>query len=484
MPSRGEALGRLAEIVGGSVVGDSAAIVRDVTHDSRQVIAGGLFVAVRGGRVDGHDFAELAVRAGATALMVDHALPLSVPQLVVPDTRMAMAAAAAAVHGHPSRLLRLVGVTGTNGKTTSTFMVESIARAAGDVTGLIGTVVTRMGDTVVPNVRTTPEASDFQRMLGLMVEAGVSVVSAEVSSHALALGRVDSTWFEVAAFTNLSPDHLDFHADMEDYFAVKASLFREGRAGTAVINIDDAHGRRLLASISVPALTVGRDADLSAEVVGASPSSLSLDLRFPDGTDAVCALPLGGRFNAENALVAAGCGLALGYSPQQVVSGLETAPQIPGRFEIISGDRPYTVIVDYAHTPAGIAAVIDAIHSDVQGRLVVVVGAGGDRDRSKRPQMGSAAAEADVVIVTSDNPRSESPDAIIEEVMSGIDSTRHPIVEPDRGRAIEAAVAMARPGDVIMILGKGHERGQEIGGRVLAFDDRAVGRAALERRGE
>ncbi len=482
MPSKGESLARLAKITGGSVIGDPEIVVRDVTHDSRHVIAGGMFVAIRGGQADGHDFADVAIRAGASALMVERPLELPIAQLVVVNTRSAMAGAAAEVHGHPSRRLRMAGITGTNGKTTSTFLLESIAKAAGETTGLIGTVVTRIGTDVIPNVRTTPEASDFQRILALMVDRGVGVAAAEVSSHALAQGRVDSSWFEVAAFTNLSPDHLDFHGDMESYFDAKASLFQADRAGIAVVNVDDPYGRKLLPRLAMPVITAGRDADVSAFVVAATARSLRIRLRLPASDESELTLPMGGRFNAENALLAAACGVGLGFSPEQIVAGLEQAPPIPGRFEIISGDRPFSILVDYAHTPAGVEVVVDTIRADVTGRVLVVMGAGGDRDKGKRKAMGAAAARADVVIVTSDNPRSEPPDAIIEDIMTGIDASLRPIVEPDRARAIELAVGMAEPGDVVLILGKGHERGQEIGGRVLPFDDREVARAAISRR--
>jgi UDP-N-acetylmuramoyl-L-alanyl-D-glutamate--2,6-diaminopimelate ligase len=483
MPSQGERLGRLASITGGTVVGDRQVRVIDATHDSRQVVAGGLFIAVVGASADGHDFCTIAEKAGATALMVSRPVAVDLPQLIVVNTRRAMAPVAAAIHGDPSRRLELVGVTGTNGKTTSTFLIEAIARSKGMVTGLIGTVMTRAADDLIPNPRTTPEATDFQRILAVMVERGVQVVAAEASSHALALGRIDSTWFEVAAFTNLSPDHLDFHGDMESYFAAKAALFDPARVATAVINVDDPYGARLAEQVAVPVVTVGTGADLSAAIIESTTRSLLIEMHFPDGSDRRLLLPLGGTFNLENALVAAGCTHALGYTPDEIVAGLEQAPQIPGRLETVSGDHPVTVIVDYAHTPAGIEAVLAAMRPHTGGRLLVVFGAGGDRDRSKRPAMGAAAAAADVLVLTSDNPRSEDPAAIISQVMSGIPQHVVPIVEPDRATAIDLAVSMAEPGDVVMILGKGHERGQETEGRIAAFDDRLVARAAIERRG-
>jgi UDP-N-acetylmuramoyl-L-alanyl-D-glutamate--2,6-diaminopimelate ligase len=482
MPSRGERLGRLADVVGGEVVGDRRVRVIDATHDSRQVVAGGLFIAVVGASADGHEFCAIAEKAGAAALMVSRPVAVDLPQLLVEDTRRAMAPVAAAIHGDPSRRLQLVGVTGTNGKSTSTFLIEAIARSKGLVTGLIGTVMTRAADDLIPNPRTTPEATDFQRILAFMVERGVQVVAAEASSHAISLGRIDSSWFEVAAFTNLSPDHLDFHGDMESYFAAKAALFVPERVGRAVINVDDPHGARLAGQVAVPVLTVGADADLTGTIVESTARSLLIEMRFPDSSRRRLMLPLGGTFNLENALVAAGCAHALGYSPDEIVAGLEQAPQIPGRLETVSGDHPVTVIVDYAHTPAGIEAVLAAMRPHTAGRLLVVFGAGGDRDRSKRPAMGAAAATADVVVLTSDNPRSEDPAAIISQVMSGFPRHVVPLVEPDRARAIDLAVSMAESGDVVLILGKGHERGQEAGGKVSAFDDRLVARAAIEQR--
>ncbi len=483
MPSTGERLQRLSEISGGRVVGGNDVTIVDATHDSRQVIAGGLFIAVVGGSFDGHAFCEQAVRNGASALMVERELDLEVPQLVVADTRAAMPGVAAAIHGNPSRSLRLVGVTGTNGKTTTTFLVESMVRSHGKPTGLIGTVLTRAGDDLIPNVRTTPEATDFQRMLAAMRDRGVDVVAAEVSSHAVSLGRIDSTWFEVAAFTNLSPDHLDFHGDMESYFEAKASLFTPERVGTAVVNIDDDHGRVLADRVRTRLVAVGGDGDVSGRILEATPRSSEIEVELPGGAKGNLTLPLAGTFNLENALVAAGCGYALGMDPDEIFTGLETAPQVPGRFEVVSDDDPVTVIVDYAHTPAGIDAVLASARRTSPRRIIAVLGAGGDRDRAKRPAMGAAAAKgADIVYITSDNPRSEEPAAIISEMLSGVPASVAPRVEPDRRLAIRAAIAEAGPSDVVMVLGKGHERGQEIAGRVIPFDDRQEARSALAER--
>lgn len=481
MPLRGERLDRLAQLTGGTVLGSPETVVIDVTHDSRQVIVGGMFVAIVGATQDGHGFVATAVQAGAAAVMVERPVEVTVPQLVVADSRRSMAVVAAAVHDDPSRKLSLVGVTGTNGKTTTTFLVEAIARAAGKTTGLMGTVLTRAGNDLIPNVRTTPESSDLQRILGVMVERGVEVVAAEVSSHALALGRVDSTWFEVAAFTNLSPDHLDFHPGMEEYFLAKAELFTADRSRQAVINVGDPWGARLATMTGIDVLTVGgEEGDVRGRLVAPTWRGIEIELTVHDRTCPV-SLPILGDFNLDNALVAAGIGSRLGFDLDTIKLGLETAPQVPGRFEVVGRELPITVIVDYAHTPAGVEAVLAAAHAP--GRVIVVVGAGGDRDKTKRPLMGAAAvAGADRVVVTSDNPRSEDPDAIIADVLSGIAEKSKVTVEVDRRAAIALAIEMAEPGDVVMILGKGHERGQEIAGRITAFDDRAVAREALERR--
>jgi UDP-N-acetylmuramoyl-L-alanyl-D-glutamate--2,6-diaminopimelate ligase len=492
MASTSSPVGRLAEVAGGRLLGDPAVTVRDATHDSRQAGPGTLFVAVPGARQDGHDFIYQAVGAGSPAVMVERAVGTSVPQIVVTSARVAMAPVAAEVHGHPSRRLAVVGVTGTNGKTTVTHMVESIAAAAGMRVGLIGTVHTRVGRRNIPNTRTTPEATDFQRLLAKMVELGSTVVSAEVSSHALAMHRVDMTRFAVAAFTNLSQDHMDFHGDMETYFAAKAGLFRPDMSERAVVWVDDPAGRRLMDMIEIPVMTVGEDADVSARGSEVSVGGSRFTLVSPEGERAVD-LRLGGDFNIDNALLAAACGLSLGASLDDVAQGLERFDGVPGRFELVSGSDPVQVIVDYAHTPAGIASAISTVRGTAPGawvdrggerRVIVVFGAGGDRDRAKRPQMGSAALAADVVIVTSDNPRSEDPKAIIDEILTGVDDPARVRRQTDRRRAIAEAVGVARDGDVVLVLGRGHERGQEVAGRLLPFDDRLVAREALAARRE
>jgi UDP-N-acetylmuramoyl-L-alanyl-D-glutamate--2,6-diaminopimelate ligase len=470
------ALVRLAEVAGGQVVGDATVTVSDATHDSRQVGAGTLYVAMRGATRDGHEFVGEAVSAGSPAVCVDHGVETTVPQLLVDDTRRALAPISAEVHGHPSLELQLLGVTGTNGKTTVTHLLEAIGGAAGRISGLIGTVQTRVGGRLIPNPRTTPEASDFQRILRLMADAGATLVAAEISSHALALRRVDSTRFAVGAFTNLTQDHLDFHNDMESYFEAKAHLIEI--AEKAVIWIDDPYGRRLL-GMRPDSLTVGSQGAVRAERVESALEGSRFRLVLPDARVEV-ALPIAADFNVANALVAAACAWTVGIGPDEIAQGLAQVAPVPGRFELVAQGPPAPVIVDYAHTPDGIANAVAAARRLTTGRVIVVFGAGGDRDTGKRRQMGEAASSADVVIVTSDNPRSEDPAAIVGQVMEGVSNDQRMQVV-DRREAIRAALAVAQSGDMVLVLGRGHERGQEIGGRTLPFDDRQVVRDELMR---
>ena len=478
MPRDPVPLGELARIVGADPPDRSDLRVVDVTHDSRAVGPGTLFVALRGERHDGHRFLDAAVTAGSPAVCVEDpdSIPDGVPALVVDDTRRALALLADRVFEHPSGRLRLVGVTGTNGKTTVTHIVHAIGRAAGVHSAYAGTVGARIVDTSLPMARTTPEASDFQRLLSTMVDAGVSIAAVEVSSHGLALRRVDGTDFSVAAFTNLSPDHLDLHGDMESYYLAKRQLFE--RAATAVVWVGDEWGRRLASEISVPTTTVGfQDADVVGVVDRLGFDATAMSVTAADG-GVLLRVPLVGRFNAANALVAVAIGRALGLGWDTIAAGVSSVSAVPGRFELVEMGRDFTVIVDYAHTPGGIAATIAATRDIVaEGtRIVAVVGAGGDRDRSKRPLMGAAIAAADVAVITSDNPRTEDPTAIIDEVAAGVPADASVVVEVDRRAAIRHALRMARPGDVVLLLGKGHETGQEIGGEVIPFDDRTVAR--------
>lgn len=474
MPAPGSTMGVLADLVDGLLTGDPDTAVADVTHDSRQVRPGSLFVAMKGARYDGHAFVSEAIENQAAGLCVSSTVQLPdavapVALLTVADTRRAMPVMAAQVHGHPSLRSEVIGVTGTNGKTTVGYMVESVAIAAGRTCGLIGTVVTRLGDQEIDNPRTTPEASDFQRLLRTMVEGGADLIVCEVSSHALALGRVDATRFRIGAFTNLSQDHLDFHAGMDSYFEAKALLIE--RAEKKVVWVDDPYGS-ILAGRYPEALRVGWDAEVGASAIDATARGSRFRLRI-GGEEIDARLHLPGRFNIANAAVAAGICHVAGFSLNEIAIGLDRLPAVPGRFEVVSGTHPVTVVVDYAHTPDGVATVIDTSRSLTRGRVIAVLGAGGDRDRSKRPQMGRAASAADMVVITSDNPRSEEPAAIVDQVAAGVDNPAM-IRVIDRRDAIRGALAAAVPGDIVLILGKGHELGQEIGGVVIPFDDRQV----------
>lgn len=469
-------------MVGGHLVPGGAvttAAVEEVTHDSRQVGPGWLFVAVAGHSRDGHDFVAEAVASGAAAICVDREMPVEVAQIVVADTRQAMGALAAAVHGDPSRDLSVVGVTGTNGKTTVTHYVEAIAASAGIPAGLIGTIGVRIAGEPSGSARTTPEAPDFQRLLSRMRHAGCRIVAAEVSSHALTLDRVRGTRFEVAAFTNLTQDHLDFHGDMDHYLAAKRSLFEEYEVGTAVVNVDDPAGERIARGFGGrPLVTVGVEGDARAEVVVPTPFGTRFRLVTPWG-ESDTSTTATGRFNLDNAMIAAVSSLAAGIGFDQVVGGVENLPGVPGRYEKVSGDDPVKVIVDYAHTPDGIAHAIATAREISEGRVIALVGAGGDRDREKRPLMGRAVSAADLAVVTSDNPRSEDPQAIVEAVVTGLTPGAKSLVEVDRRLAISLAVSRAEPGDVVLVLGRGHEPHQEIAGELIEFDDRRVAREAL-----
>ena len=468
-------LALLANACGGRVVGDASVTVRDVTHDSRAAGPGVLFVAVRGERSDGHDFVPAAVAAGSPAVCVERPEVAIVPAVVAANTRAALAPLAAATHGSPSDHLRLVGVTGTNGKTTVTHLIESICRAAGIPEAVAGTVGARIRGRSLPMVRTTPEATDFQRMLREMVDGGVDVAAVEVSSHALALGRVAATRFRVAAFTNLSQDHLDFHGDMAAYEAAKAALFSQ--CERAVIWVDDPAGRRIAASLRIPTTTVGTGDGVGLAVRGVALGFAGSEFHLDDGrTNLAVRIPLAGSFNVANAAVAAGCARALDIPDGAITTGIAAVSGVPGRFELVPNRLGLTVAVDYAHTPDGISAVIAAAAAIQagRGRVIAVVGAGGDRDRAKRPLMGAAACGADIAVLTTDNPRRERPEDVLAEVVAGAHGPGEVIVEIDRRSAIRRALRVARPGDAVLVLGKGHEQTQDFGVRVIPFDDRLV----------
>lgn len=467
---------RLATVCADQLVGvegTATASVNGISCDSRDVRTGDLFCCVRGLRHDGHDFATDAVTAGATVLLVDRRLPAvdaRVPQIVVRDVRLAMGRLAAAIWGTPSTHLQLVGVTGTNGKTTTTALIGSIMRAAGWTTEVMGTLSGRF---------TTPEAPVLQESLADCVARGVKGVAMEVSSHALQLHRVDGTRFAAGVFTNLSRDHLDLHGTMDAYFAAKARLFDSTFTDIAVVNVDDAFGERLAADCQVKVVPFGRAdlTDLSITAVSHSYAWRGLPIR----------VPLGGSFNVSNSLAAATVAREIGIDPAAVVEGLASVPAVPGRFESIDGGQNFSVLVDYAHTPDGLAAVLrSARDSNPNGRVIVVFGCGGDRDKAKRPLMGEIAATlADEVVVTSDNPRSEDPKSINAAIVAGIpDHLRHRLVgvNVDRADAIQLGIGRAAEGDVVVIAGKGHEITQTFGTTVEPFDDRVVAREALRGR--
>jgi UDP-N-acetylmuramoyl-L-alanyl-D-glutamate--2,6-diaminopimelate ligase len=453
-----------------------------LAYDNRAVVPGTLFFCVPGFTRDGHDFAPDAVARGAAALVVARPLALGVPELLVDDVRVAMARAAARFNGDPTAELAVVGITGTSGKTTTTHIVRHLLESAGRRCGLLGGVTAVIGGEERAAVRTTPEAIDLQATFREMLDAGDRACAMEVSSHALELHRVDGIHFAAAAFTNLSQDHLDFHADMEAYFAAKLRLFREFDIGRSIVVIDDGWGRRLASELD-EAVTVSLDvpADWTAAEHCSGLGGNAFTVRSPAGAVAV-ELPLRGRFNAANALVALAAGDALGLELGRMAESLRDVVAVPGRVEAVDEGQGFALLVDYAHKPGALEQVLASARQLASGRVIVVFGAGGDRDRVKRPLMGEIAARlADHAIVTSDNPRSEPPDSIIDEILRGVPASAfHVKREVDRRAAITQAVELAEPGDVVVIAGKGHEQGQELaGGRKEPFDDVEVARAAL-----
>jgi UDP-N-acetylmuramoyl-L-alanyl-D-glutamate--2,6-diaminopimelate ligase len=471
--------------------------VTGITHDSRAVRPGDLYAALPGARFHGADFAPQAAAAGAVAVLTDpagaaRAAATGLPVLTVADPRSRMGELAAAIYDAPGEAMLLIGITGTSGKTTTAYLVEGgLSAARGPATGLIGTVETRIGNRRTRSERTTPEATDLQALFAVMREHGVDCAVMEVSSHALVLGRVDGAVFDVAVFTNLSPEHMDFHSGMEDYFQAKAQLFTPRRSRLGVVNMDDDHGRRLIAEAGVPLVTYsaqGRlDADWRAEDVAAG----LLDSRFtaigPKGERVTAVAPLPGPFNIANTLAAIAALAAAGLDPQTAADGIAAVPGVPGRLERVDAGQPYLAVVDYAHKTDAVESVLRALRSTTDGRTHAVLGCGGDRDRGKRGPMGAALARlADTAVLTSDNPRSEDPLAILAAMLAGAAEVpagvrAHVIVEPDRAAAVAAAVARARPGDIVLVAGKGHEQGQDIAGEVRPFDDREVLRAAIEK---
>ncbi|HUI45324.1 MAG TPA: UDP-N-acetylmuramoyl-L-alanyl-D-glutamate--2,6-diaminopimelate ligase [Nitrospirota bacterium] len=480
--------------------------VTGIAHDSRKVVPGSLFVAVRGFNSDGHQFIPQAVKQGAVAVVAEAANPATapdVPIILVPDTRKALAALAAFFYGHPSRQIKLVGITGTKGKTTTSYLVKSIIEAAGHVTGLIGTIDYRVGNKVYAAPNTTPESTDLQRLLREMADIGAEYCVMEVSSHALALGRTAECLFETAVFTNLQEDHLDFHENRESYFQAKLLLFT-GLAPdkTAIINDDDTGSREITARSKAKISTFGLSghADIHPDMpVGYGIGGLSFSVQAPQGIIEV-ASPLVGKHNVYNILAAIGAASALGFDANSISQGIARMRAVPGRMEKIDEGQPFGVVVDYAHTEESLASLLETVREVATGLVITVFGCGGDRDRTKRPKMGAAALKgSDVVIVTSDNPRTEDPIRIIREIEAGMTSAgarvagigpagsgrsgKTPyLVNPDRREAIATAIGMAKAGDVVVLAGKGHEDYQIIGEKKIHFDDREVAREEIKKR--
>jgi UDP-N-acetylmuramoyl-L-alanyl-D-glutamate--2,6-diaminopimelate ligase len=477
-----------------TVLGPIPATVSGVAYDSRAVKPGDLFVAVPGLRQDGRRYVEAALARGAAAVVLERPDLLegkAIPRVLVPSSREALARLADAYFGHPSGELTVVGITGTNGKTTTSYLVDALLTARGQRTGLIGTIQYRVGVEVISAGQTTPEAVELQSLLRRMVSAGVTAVAMEVSSHGLAQSRVDGVDFDIAVFTNLTQDHLDFHETMEAYREAKRRLFVLLAAGskpgrTAVVNADDPSGVSMVAGLPLPTLTFGirGRADVCPTRWSSGAEGIRMSVRTPAGQLDI-ASPLVGEHNVMNLLAAAGVGVALGMTPEAIGRALGSVGSVPGRFERVEAGQPFLVVVDYAHTPDALERTLETARKLVGtgGRLGVVFGCGGDRDRGKRPLMGAIAARlCDRAWITSDNPRSEPPEAIIADIVAGIPGgpvlDRHETL-PDRKAAIQRALDWARAGDVVVIAGKGHEIYQVIGSEVLPFDDRAQARAAL-----
>ncbi|MFG2832206.1 UDP-N-acetylmuramoyl-L-alanyl-D-glutamate--2,6-diaminopimelate ligase [Streptomyces sp. NPDC048434] len=482
--------------------GHSDVMVTGITHDSRAVRPGDVYAALPGARLHGADFVAQAADLGAAAILTDpsgaeRAAATGLPALVVENPRARMGALAVSIYGAPGEDLLQIGITGTSGKTTTAYLIEGGLREAaaktadGGLTGLIGTVETRIGGERIKSERTTPEATDLQALFAVMRERGVRAVAMEVSSHALVLGRVDGCVFDVAIFNNLSPEHMEFHSGMEDYFQAKAQLFTKARSRAGVVNLDDEYGKRLAEGESeVPVTTFSAeghpDADWRASDVEVGALGSTFTVHGPDGQTLRAASPIAGPFNVANALAAITSLVVAGIDPQTAADGVAAVPGVPGRLERIDAGQPYLAVVDYAHKTDAVESVLRALRKVTDGKLHAVLGCGGDRDPHKRAPMGAAVARlADTAILTSDNPRNEDPLSILATMLAGaaevpIHERGTVLVEEERAIAIAAAVARAEPGDTVIVAGKGHEQGQDIAGVVRPFDDRQVLRDAIE----
>ena len=458
--------------------------IAGIAHDSRRVKPGWVFVAIRGYRRDGADFAEDALARGAVAVVAEHKIRLSqaVPQFVVHDARRALATLANTFFGRPSRKLCVIGVTGTDGKTTTNYMIRSIIEAAGKRCGLLGTIAYETGRRRLPASITTPESVDVQEFLGEMVAEGFEYAAIEVSSHALAMRRVDFVQFAAAVFTNLTEEHMDYHRTLSAYWRAKARLFSGlGPANTAILNADDPYSEKMAKATCAKVIRFGmrKGADVTARIHESTLDGVVMTLRTPTFSTDV-RLPLIGRHNVYNALAAAAAALSQEIDPDAIRRGLEGVPPVPGRVERVPCEKDCTVLVDYAHTDRALEVVLNSLRPLARKRILVVFGAGGDRDRAKRPRMGRVVERgADLAWVTSDNPRSEDPGRIINDIMAGVRSTRGVHIQPDRRLAIEEVVQAAEPGDLVLIAGKGHERTQLFRDTAIPFDDREAVRQAL-----
>jgi UDP-N-acetylmuramoyl-L-alanyl-D-glutamate--2,6-diaminopimelate ligase len=487
----------VAEWVGGTLRGDPVDVT-GLTLNSRMVEPGDLYAALPGSKVHGAQFAASAVDSGATAVLTDAAgadmlegagdAGVAVPLCVVERPRTVLGGLAARMHGLPAEALTTIGITGTHGKTTTTYMCEAGLMGAHEPCGVIGTVGTRLDGQFVKTTLTTPEAPELHALFALMRDRQIRACAMEVSSHALVMGRVDGVVYDLAVFLNLGRDHLDFHRDVEDYFQAKASLFTSQRARRALVNVDDAHGRRLAGGAQIPTRTFsaeGRDADWRAEDVHLRADGAGFVVAAPGGLRYTAGIGMPGPFNVANALAAIAALGEAGYDMRQVVDGVAGLTGVPGRIQRVDAGQDFVTVVDYAHKPDAVTAVLSALRTVTPGRVITVIGAGGDRDRGKRPMMGAAASRlSDVLVITDDNPRTEDPAHIRAEMLDGArqidEAERAELVEEgDRRTAIHRAIAMARPGDCVLVAGKGHEQGQEIAGVIHPFDDRAVAWEAL-----
>lgn len=465
--------------------------ITGVTIDSREVKSGNLFICIDGAVVDGHTFAKQAQDQGAAAILAERPLDVSIPVILVKDTLRALAPIANAFYNHPSKEMRVIGITGTNGKTSMTYLLESIFRANQEATGVIGTIQMKIKDEAYPVKNTTPDAVFLQKGFRKMVDEGVDTAVIEVSSHALDRGRVHGTDIDVAVFTNLSQDHLDYHASFEDYFHAKSLLFSQlgntfdpGHPKYAVINTDDHYAEALIKSTAQPVCTYGIDkpADIMAKDIQLASNGTSFLLQTPKG-EAKITSKLMGKFNVYNMLAAVGAAICSGVPFDTICKALQETTGVAGRFEPVMAGQSFGVIVDYAHTPDSLENVLTTIKSFVKGKIITVVGCGGDRDKTKRPLMaGKAVQYSDTAIFTADNPRTEDPQAILEDMIRGLESDKY-VVVPDREEAIQRAVGLAQADDIVLIAGKGHETYQIVGDQVLDFDDRLVAAEAIKRAG-